>query len=254
MLSERGQISCRPGLPDRVRTEVMQVSLAMPTVIPGVRIKVAATHGDVRVTSGGKLTLVGGIEGTLTVESGGYANIIGMVGGLVIEPGGRAKLRGMCTGDVTNQGGDLTISGTVRGVLRGRSTTQVMPRAKIGRYDEPIDPQTGENPLPEAAELASMVIEDLTTARWAEVRARFDATMHDQLSEKELAAAWQKIARAVGSYQGHKDTNVARTGDLTRTHTPLRFETGEFAAHISFRDDQTIAGIHLRANHAVGPT
>jgi hypothetical protein len=59
----------------------------MSEVISGVSLKVGGTQGDVRVTSGGKLTLVGGIEGTLTVGSGGYANIIGLVGGLVVEPG-----------------------------------------------------------------------------------------------------------------------------------------------------------------------
>ncbi len=83
------------------------------------------------MTSGGKLWLVGLIAGTLTVESGGYAYIIGVVGGLVVEPGARAKLPGMCTGDVTNHGGDLTISGVVKGASHGRSITRVKPRAKI---------------------------------------------------------------------------------------------------------------------------
>ena len=77
--------------------------------------------------------MVGAIAGTLTVESGGYANIIGLVLGLVIEPGGRAKHRGMCMGDATNQGGDLEVRGVIKGALYGRSITRVMPGAKIGR-------------------------------------------------------------------------------------------------------------------------
>jgi hypothetical protein len=105
----------------------------MSTVISGVRVKVGATHDDVHVTSGGKLTLVGAIAGTLTVGSGGYANIIGLVHGLVIEPGGRVKHRGMCMGDATNQGGDLEVRGVIKGALHGRSFTRVMPGAKIGQ-------------------------------------------------------------------------------------------------------------------------
>ena len=77
----------------------------MSTVISGSRVKFGQTEGDVRVTRGGKLVAGGFIAGTLTVESGGYAYIFGMVGGLVVEPGARARLRGMCTGDVTNHGG-----------------------------------------------------------------------------------------------------------------------------------------------------
>jgi hypothetical protein len=224
----------------------------MSTQVSGARIKVRATHGDVRVTSGGKLALVGVIVGTLTVGSGGYANIIGVVHGLVIEPGGKAILRGVCMGDATNQGGDLEVRGTVKGVLHGRSTTRVMPQAKISRYSEQIDPRTGQGPLPQAAELASTVIEDLTTARWAEVRARFDATMRDQLSEDELAAPWPHIAKSVGNYRGHGDTHVARVGELTRTTTPLHFDTGDFSARIAFRDDQTIAGLYIL--NADGPS
>ncbi|WP_264071658.1 DUF3887 domain-containing protein [Mycolicibacterium komossense] len=197
------------------------------------------------MTSGGKLTLVGGIEGTLTVGSGGYANIIGTVGGLVIEPGGRAKLRGACMGDANNQGGDFEVRGTIKGALHGRSTTRVEPGAKIGHYSEPIDPQTGEAPLPEAVELALTVIDDLIRARWAEVRARFDDTMHAELSEVELAAPWSQIAGLVGSYQGHGDTDVARSGDRTITNTPLAFEAGDFVARITFRNDRTISGLYI---------
>lgn len=103
----------------------------MSTVISGVRVKVGTTHDDVRVTSGGKLVVVGIITGTLTVESGGYAYIIGMIGGLAIEPGGRAKLPGLCVGDATNHGGHLEVRGTVNGTLHGQSITRVLPGARI---------------------------------------------------------------------------------------------------------------------------
>jgi hypothetical protein len=82
----------------------------MSAAISGIRVKFGKTEGDVRMTSGGKLIAGGVIAGTLTVESGGYALIIGTVGGLVIEPGAKAKLPGMCTGDVTNNGGDLKMA------------------------------------------------------------------------------------------------------------------------------------------------
>ena len=173
--------------------------------------------------------------------------------GLVIEPGARAKLRGMCMGDVTNHGGDLTISGTVSGALHGRSSTRVIPGAKISRYGEPTDPQTAEVPLPEAAELARTVIDDLAHARWAEVRARFDATMHDQLSEEELAAPWPQIAGLAGAYEGHGDTDVARAGDLTHDYQhAIELQAGEFVARTAFRDGQTIAGLYIRNPDVVG--
>ena len=63
----------------------------MSTVVSGIRVKFRVTEGDVRVTSRGKLVVAGVIAGTLTVESGGYAFIIGVVDGLVIEPGGQSQ-------------------------------------------------------------------------------------------------------------------------------------------------------------------
>jgi hypothetical protein len=217
----------------------------MSAAISGVRVKFGLTDGDVRVTRGGRLVLFGMVAGTLTVEAGGYANIIGMVDRLVIESGARAQLRGVSMGDVTNHGGHLTISGAVKGVLHGRVSTHVRPRARIDHFAEPVDPATGQGPLPEAADLASRVIDDLTNARWSELRARFDGRLHDSLTEEELAAPWRRTPGSFGIYQGRGDTDAARVGDLTRTVTPLHFDTGTWLARISFRDDQTIAGLRL---------
>ncbi|WP_207547879.1 hypothetical protein [Mycolicibacterium mucogenicum] len=90
-------------------------------------------QGNVRVISGGQLTLYGHITGTLIVRSGGEAHIRGMVGHLVVEPGAIVQLHGMCTGDVTNHGGDLVIAGTVSGVLFGAANTRITQGASIGR-------------------------------------------------------------------------------------------------------------------------
>jgi hypothetical protein len=125
----------------------------------------------------------------------------------------------------------------------------VSRQAVFQRYGKPIDPRTGEvmntSPLPEAADLARRVIDDLTHARWADVRARFDDTMREGLSEEELAKPWPQIAGMVGAYEGHGETDVVRTGDFTTTNTLLNFEAGEFVARITFRDDRTIAGLYL---------
>jgi hypothetical protein len=132
----------------------------------------------------------------------------------------------------------------------------VSRQAVFQRYGKPIDPRTGEvmntSPLPEAADLARTVIDDLTHGRWADVRARFDATMRDGLNEEELAEPWVQTAGVVGAYEGHGETDVVRTGDFTTTNTPLSFEAGEFVARITFRDDRTIAGLYILNPDAAG--
>lgn len=99
--------------------------------------------------------------------------------------------------------------------------------------------------LPDAVELARAVIDDYIHARWDDVSARFDATMRDGLSDRELAAGWAYISELAGPYETHGDTEAERGGDFTTTNTPLRFEAGEFVARITFRDDRTIAGLYI---------
>ena len=132
----------------------------------------------------------------------------------------------------------------------------VSRQAVFQRYGKPIDPRTGgvmnTSALPEADELARTVINDLAQARWADVSARFDATMRDRLAEEGLAEAWAHIVGLAGAYEGHGDTVAVRAGDFTTTTTPLSFEAGDFVARITFRDDRTLAGLYILNPDAAG--
>ncbi|QUX26681.1 DUF3887 domain-containing protein [Nocardiopsis akebiae] len=125
----------------------------------------------------------------------------------------------------------------------------VSRQAAFQRYGKPIDPRTGEpmntTPLPGAAELAVSVIEDLASGRWSHVTERFDPAMSDGLSQDALAAAWAQIIGLVGAFEGHGEPEAARAGDVTVTNTPLSFEAGDYTARIAFRDDRTVAGLHI---------
>lgn len=125
----------------------------------------------------------------------------------------------------------------------------VTRQAAFQRYGKPIDPRTGgvmsTSPLPEANELARTVIDDLAHARWAEVSARFDATMSERLADEGLAEAWAHLVGMAGAYEDHGATDAVRAADFTTTNTRLKFEAGDFVARITFRDDQTIAGLFI---------
>ena len=125
----------------------------------------------------------------------------------------------------------------------------VSRQAAFQRYGKPIDPRNGEvmntSPLPEAVDLAMAVIDDHVRGRWANITERFDGTMRAGLTEEGLAEAWAYLAGTAGAYESHGDTEAVRAGDFTVTDTPLAFEAGDFVARITFRDDQTIAGLYI---------
>ena len=130
----------------------------------------------------------------------------------------------------------------------------VSRQAAFQRYGKPIDPRTGEpmntTPLPGVAELAASVVEDLASAQWARVTEQFDPTMRDGLSQDALAAAWAQIVGLSGALEGLGEPQVTRAGDVTITNTPLSFEAGDYTARIAFRDDRTIAGLHILERQA----
>jgi hypothetical protein len=130
----------------------------------------------------------------------------------------------------------------------------VSRQAAFQRYGKPIDPRTGEpmntTPLDDAAQLARSVVDDLAAGRWERVTERFDPTMRDGLSEDALAAAWAQIVGTSGAFEGQDDPVVTRAGDLTVTNTPLSMEAGDYTARIAFRDDRTIAGLHILSEPA----
>ncbi len=129
----------------------------------------------------------------------------------------------------------------------------VSRQAAFQRYGRPIDPRTGEpmntTPLSGAAELAASTIEDLASGQWARVTEQFDPTMRDGLPEDALAAAWAQIVGLSGAFERLGEPEVTRAGDVTITNTPLSFEAGDYTARIAFRDDRTIAGLHILEGH-----
>lgn len=125
----------------------------------------------------------------------------------------------------------------------------VTRQAAFQRYGKPVDPRTGApmntTPLSNAATLAATVIDDLAAGRWDDVTTRFDPTMRDGLPASALAGAWAQIVGLAGAYESHGEPQASRAADISVTNTPLAFEAGDYVARIAFRDDETIAGLHI---------
>lgn len=100
-------------------------------------------------------------------------------------------------------------------------------------------------PLNDAADRARSVLDDLSEGRWQRVADRFDAVMRANVSEDALAAAWVQIVGSSGALESLGEPVAVRAGDLTVTNTPLAMEAGDYTARIAFRDDGSIAGLHI---------
>lgn len=143
-------------------------------------------------------------------------------------------------GQARQEGATWQVIGDALGVSR---------QAAFQRYGRPTDPRTGapmtSPPLPEAAQLAIAVIDDLISGQWSRIAEQFDPTMRDGLSEDALAAAWTQVVGLSGALESQGQPEVLRAGDVTVTNTTLWLEAGDYTARIAFRDDQTIAGLHI---------
>lgn len=151
---------------------------------------------------------------------------------------------------------DDVMRAVVDDARRGGATWQrigdalgVSRQAAFQRYGKPIDPRTGEPmdtpALADAAELASAAIDELIAGQWELVADRFDPAMSEALPVDALAAAWTQVIAVSGAYERRGPSRVLRAGDVTTTQTPLAMEAGDYIAHIAFRDDRSIAGLHI---------
>jgi hypothetical protein len=154
--------------------------------------------------------------------------------------------------------GEIDPLESVRAAREARDRAEALLAAAVqqardaGRTWQEIGEVMNANAHPEAGELARTVIDDLAHSRWADVNARFDATMRAGLTEEGLAEAWAHIVGLAGAYESHGDTDAVRAGDFTTTNTTLSFEAGEFVARITFRDDRTLAGLYFLDPDAAG--
>lgn len=125
----------------------------------------------------------------------------------------------------------------------------VTRQAAFQRYGKPTDPKTGEpmdrTPLAGAEQLALTVVDDLAAGRWSRIVERFDVPMRERLPEHALAAAWTQVVGLSGALESRGDVEVSRASDITVVDVPLVLEAGDYVARLSFRDDQTIAGLHI---------
>ena len=95
---------------------------------------------------------------------------------------------------------------------------------------------------PKAASVTRLVTEE----RWADVRAEFNERMRQQLSEEDLANAWQAIKSQGGSLLEIGTTvYVATDGANAVYDTPLRFERGNFKCRASFDADSKVSGLFI---------
>ncbi len=60
-----------------------------------------------------------------------------------------------------------------------------------------------------------------------------------------VAAARAQIVGLSGAFEEQGEPDVIRAGDVTITNTPLYLEAGDYTVRIAFRDDLTIAGLHI---------
>ena len=90
---------------------------------------------------------------------------------------------------------------------------------------------------------ASQVVAELVDGRFADVRARFDATMTDQLSEEGLATAWRSYQELFGPFQSADQPTSVMRGDLTVEQVPVHLANSDGEIRIAFHPDGSIAGL-----------
>jgi Protein of unknown function (DUF3887) len=119
-------------------------------------------------------------------------------------------------------------------------------QAAFQRFGRPADPRTGVPmvpALPDAADRALRLLDDLVSGHWAAVCATFDGTVAARLDAEKLAAVWAQIIGLVGRYERRDAPSVYQAGDYTLVDIPLYFEAGERTGRVSYDREGRVAGL-----------
>ncbi len=96
-----------------------------------IKIEKHDVSGDLLVDR--KMWFAGKVSGDISVTSGGELNLLGMcTGNLIVETDGHALVAGTVVGEAINRGGTLLVHGIVsKGVRTIAGNTDVSPHVKV---------------------------------------------------------------------------------------------------------------------------
>jgi hypothetical protein len=130
-------------------------------------------------------------------------------------------------------------------VVFGRLAVAVL-LAVLGSVAMGLMPVRAEEPVAETPSFdaqAGQVVIALAEGRFAEVRAQFDPTMMETLSEPTLANTWRTYQELLGEYEHvGQPTSVVR-GALTVEQVPVQLKNAPGEVRITFHPDGTIGGL-----------
>jgi Protein of unknown function (DUF3887) len=112
----------------------------------------------------------------------------------------------------------------------------------------PEESGTSRNPAtPSQLELRAVEkVQQLVDHDFAAIRADFDETMLEQLSEEELRQALADVEAKWGELEGREgDPEVVQTDGLTVVNVPVRFEERSAQVRVAFRQNGKIAGFFI---------
>ena len=101
---------------------------------------------------------------------------------------------------------------------------------------------------------ASALVGDLAAGKFADVEAKFDASMKSQLSLTVLQNNWRTYQELVGAYKSHGTPEQVMQGEIAVERVPITTATGTGEVRVSYHPDGMIAGLFLlRASGASAP-
>lgn len=115
-----------------------------------------------------------------------------------------------------------------------------------------VDP----SPASAAVDRANAVIEELVSARYDAVYARFDDRVRAGISVDRLKQVWESGPGRAGAFRAVSRIRPTTTAGLDQVTLTLDFERAVYDVQITFRPDGSIAGLFVRpgiAGSAAGP-
>ncbi len=126
-------------------------------------------------------------------------------------------------------------------------TLRISRQAAQQRFGEGVreDAAVDGNEEVVLAARALAVVERWRRGETGELRAEFDDTLSEQLTEQRLADAWAQVGQMVGSLTAAGRPTLTRRGPHRVVDVPLAFERGPMKARVTFDAQARVSGLFV---------
>lgn len=97
----------------------------------------------------------------------------------------------------------------------------------------------------EKERLAKTIVQNLSAAKYEDVRSDFHETLKQILSVEKIANAWENLISSVGNFESISSIQSSKMQAYEIVRVKCKFKSGNCNVDVTFNDENKVVGLYL---------